>query len=454
MDWRQTLAALGVAIPTSPDAMGIALAVVFLAGAYAIGWFIGAHACTRVARALRRWTGRTKWLEPRLISTLLRYAVTALTLLVATRSAELPPLALALVAVGLGISVALFVYRISRTATLGPGPSATLAMALLAVATASLLGGTQPLISALDSLGVAIGSRRITLLDTVNFLIISGILFVAVRVTLRTLDHSLARMGRLDATQRLLVHKVAGIAVIAAAVLIGIDLLGIDLTALAVFSGAMGLAVGFGLQKTFGNLIAGVILLMDRSIKPGDVIVVGDTFGSVSKIGVRAVSVVTRDGKEHLIPNEQLMVEPVENWSYSSKNVRLHIPVGVAYSSDLALAQRLMVEAATATRRVLPEPKPSVWMKAFGDNAIEHDVLVWIEDPELGIGGVRSEILNALWRLFQENGIEVPFPQRDVHLRSVPEAVATLAGGERHPATSDAEGALALGGPPGPRSNA
>lgn len=109
------------------------------------------------------------------------------------------------------------------------------------------------------------------------------------------------------------------------------------------FSGALGLAVGFGLQKTVCNLLSELILLMDRSVKPGDVIVVGDTFGEVNRIGVRAVSVVTCDGKEHLIPNEQLMVEPVENWSYSSRNVRIHMPVGVAYDTDLPLAQRLMI---------------------------------------------------------------------------------------------------------------
>jgi len=200
----------------------------------------------------------------------------------------------------------------------------------------------------------------------------------------------------------------------------GVDLLGIDLTALAVFSGAFGLAVGFGLQKTFGNLLAGLILLMDRSVKPGDVIVVGETFGTISKIGVRAVSVVTRDGKEHLIPNEKLMTEPVENWSYSSRNVRIHIPVGVGYDCDLALAQKLMIEAATASSRVLPEPKPSVWLRAFGESSVEHDILVWVADPEAGVGNVRSDILNRVWRLFGENGIGLPFPQRDIHIRSLP----------------------------------
>jgi len=255
------------------------------------------------------------------------------------------------------------------------------------------------------------------------------VLFVVARIANRIVVHSVGRLHALDMSQRVLLQKLASIAVVVIAGLLGIDLLGIDLTALTVFSGAVGLAVGFGLQKTFGNLIAGLILLMDRSVKPGDVIVVGDTFGAVSKIGVRAVSVVTRDGKEHLIPNEQLMTEPVENWSYSSRNVRIHIPVGVGYGSDLAKAQRLMIEAATAAARVLVDPKPSVWLKGFGDNSVDHDILVWIADPELGVGNVRSDILNRVWVLFQDNAIEIPFPQRDVHIRSLPTQAAPLPDG-------------------------
>jgi small-conductance mechanosensitive channel len=210
-----------------------------------------------------------------------------------------------------------------------------------------------------------------------------------------------------------------------AAFFIGIDIVGIDLTALAVFSGAFGLAVGFGLQKTFGNLIAGIILLMDRSIKPGDVIVVGDSFGHVSKIGVRAVSIVTRDGKEHLIPNENLMTQEVENWSYSTPNVRIHIPVGVSYDANLELAQRLMIEAAKAPARVLKVPAPSVWLRAFGESSIDHDILVWISDPEAGVGNVQSEILNLVWKLFKDNGIEIPYAQRDIRIREWPGAPTT-----------------------------
>ena len=187
------------------------------------------------------------------------------------------------------------------------------------------------------------------------------------------------------------------------------------------FSGALGLALGFGLQKTFGNLISGIILLMDRSIKPGDVIGVNDgisnTVGHIRKIGIRAVSVITRDKKEYLIPNENLMINQVENWSYSSREVRVKIPVGVAYGSDMELAEKLMYQAAGDTRRVLEFPKTNVLMMGYGDSSVDFEIRIWITDPEDGISNVRSEVLKKLWFLFQENGIEIPFPQRDLNLR-------------------------------------
>jgi small-conductance mechanosensitive channel len=260
----------------------------------------------------------------------------------------------------------------------------------------------------------------VSLLTIVQVLLTVVALYTVVKLLNRVVGHSIRRASGLDPTQQLLAQKLAGIAIIVAAFFIGIDFLGIDLTALAVFSGAFGLAVGFGLQKTFGNLIAGIILLMDRSIKPGDVIVVGESFGHVTKIGVRAVSIVTRDGKEHLIPNENLMTQEVENWSYSSRDVRVHIPVGVAYSCDLALAQKLMIEAARASPRVLQAPAPRVWLRAFGESSVDHEILVWIADPEAGVGNVQSDILNKLWVLFQENKIDIPFAQRDIRIKEWP----------------------------------
>jgi len=277
-------------------------------------------------------------------------------------------------------------------------------------------------VDTLDGLALRVGSLRLSVWDLlISGVVIAGIV-VAAWLASRAARAALSRASRLDQAQQLLFSKLISLAVWLIAVLIGIDILGIDLTALTVFSGAFGLAIGFGLQKTFGNLIAGIILLMDRSIKPGDVIAIADqtgkeTFGQIRKIGIRAVSITTRDQREYLIPNENLMTNMVENWSYSSRNVRVQVEVGIAYGSDIALAERLMLEAAKSAKRVLESPSPAVWLKAFGDSSVNFTIHCWIADPEQGVGNVRSDVLKTLWRLFKENGIEIPFPQREVNLR-------------------------------------
>ena len=278
-------------------------------------------------------------------------------------------------------------------------------------------------VDTLDSMALSMGDMRISVFDilimvTVVFGVIAAAWFIN-----KLARRSIRRFTKLDDTQQLLTEKILTIAIWAAAFFVGIDLLGIDLTALAVFSGAFGLAIGFGLQKTFGNLIAGIILLMDKSIKPGDVIAVTDmagneSFGQIRKIGVRAVSVTTRDQREYLIPNENLMINQVENWSYSSKNVRMQVPVGVSYESDMDLAEKLMLEAANSCDRILKAPPPTVWMSEYGDNSVNFIIHCWIKDPEDGVGNVRSAVLKKLWWLFKDNGIEIPFPQRDLHIRS------------------------------------
>lgn len=283
-------------------------------------------------------------------------------------------------------------------------------------------GTVAEVIDTLDRWAIDLGTFRVSVWDAVVFVFIIVAVWAAAWFISKGARRLLRRLTGLDTTQRLLAEKLITIGVWAVAIMLGIDILGIDLTALAVFSGAFGLAIGFGLQKTFGNLIAGIILLMDRSIKPGDVIAVADaggqaTFGQIRKIGIRAVSLTTRDQKEYLIPNENLMVNQVENWSYSSKNVRVQVPVGIGYRCDIKLAEELMLEAARGARRVLTTPPPVVWLDAFGDSAIQFKIHCWINDPEEGIGSVRSDVLKRLWDLFQQHGIEVPFPQRDINIK-------------------------------------
>jgi small-conductance mechanosensitive channel len=278
-------------------------------------------------------------------------------------------------------------------------------------------------VETLDSWALSLGSMRVSVWDGLVVLLVLIALIVSAWLLSKGSHKLLRRITRLEPTQRVLGEKLLSIAVWAAAFMVGIDLLGIDLTALAVFSGAFGLAIGFGLQKTFGNLIAGIILLMDKSIKPGDVIAIADqagqtTFGQIRKIGIRAVSITTRDQKEYLIPNENLMVNQVENWSYSSRNVRMQVPVGIGYGCDIAEAEKLMLEAARSVERVLDTPPPTVWLDKYGESSVDFVIHCWINDPEEGLGNIRSQVLKKLWVLFQENGIEVPFPQRDINLRN------------------------------------
>ncbi len=281
----------------------------------------------------------------------------------------------------------------------------------------SLLGDTW---DRLDQIGLVIGRTRYSLADFVVYALAALIVYAVSKLVYWIIRKGIRRTSRFDAVQKLLLEKIVGLVIVALALFVGANLIGFNLSTLAVFSGAFGLAVGFGLQKTFGNLIAGLILLMDRSVKPGDVIVVGEHFGTISKIGIRAVSVVTRDGKEHLIPNELLMTEPVENWSYSSRNVRIQIPVGVSYASDLDRVEEILLECTHKCSRVLARPKANVWLKEFGDSSVNFEIQAWIEDPEEGVGNIRSEVLKLVWKAFNKEGIEIPFPQRDVHVRTLP----------------------------------
>ena len=269
------------------------------------------------------------------------------------------------------------------------------------------------IIAQLDSYGFDIGTYHVSLYRAllIAFTVAAVIFFGRLA---GVFSHRLfGRIDRLDAAQQLLGEKLFNIAAWVVLAIFGIDFLGISLTALTVFSGAFGLAIGFGLQKTFGNLISGLILLMDRSIKPGDVIAVGagtdKTVGQVSKIGIRAVSVITRDKIEYLIPNEQLMTSTVENWSYSSHDVRVRVPVPVAYGSDLVLVERLLLTAAKSLPRVLSRREPQVWLNSFGDHAIQFEVRVWIDDPEDGLGSLRSDLLKKIWASFQANQVRIPF---------------------------------------------
>ena len=417
------LSEMGIVTPSPRDlgllSIATALTIAALvAGLFARRWF--------GPRATAQWKARVghhaEGIGTRL-GAIIDHGVSAILLAIALKGYPWPSVTDLPLGLALAISVALLASHVLRGLHLPRWMAWFVALVLFTAVLSNAIGGLAPITATFDRIGFDVGKRRFSLLALITIAVTAVGLFAGVRLINRLIAHSFSRADSLDPTQKLLGQKLAAIAVIVAAFFIGIDLLDIDLTAFAVFSGAFGLAVGFGLQKTFGNLIAGIILLLDRSIKPGDVIVIGDAVGQVNKIGVRAVSIVTRDGKEHLIPNENLMTQEVENWSYSDRNVRVRVKVGVDYGCDVLRAQELMLQAAMDSPRVLDNPKPNVWLTGFGENALQFEIRVWISDPESGLGNMTSDVLTRVWRLFKEHGIAFPYPQRDIHVRSWPDGV-------------------------------
>ena len=197
--------------------------------------------------------------------------------------------------------------------------------------------------------------------------------------------------------------------------------LGLDLGKVTLLVSAVSVGIGFGLQKIFSNLVSGIILLFDKSIKLGDTLQVGELYGTVTSMNARFASVMSRDGREHLIPNESLIVNNVVNLTYSAPRFRLSIPVGVSYKSDVLLAMRLMERAAEGISRVLSDPEPKTCLVGFGESSVDLELLAWIADPDQGLINVKSDILVAIWDLFHQNDIEIPFPQQDVYVKTLPE---------------------------------
>ena len=301
------------------------------------------------------------------------------------------------------------------------------AIAVLAwiIAALNIAGLIAPVISLLDAMAVPVGNFRISVLLLLKGAVTLAIFVWIANVLSRLIDQRLRVFGPLTPAVQVLAAKLVRMTLLTLAVVLALGSIGIDLTAFAVFSGAIGVGVGFGLQKVVSNLVSGVILLLDRSIKPGDVIEIDGTYGSVIALNARYASVQTRDGKEYLIPNEDLITQRVTNWSFSSDLIRMHVKVGVSYQSDPHEAIKLAVAAAGDVPRVLREPAPNCLLVAFGDSTVDLELRFWISDPANGTTNVRSEVMLNLWDLYQAHGIELPYPQREVTFRN-PEAVVRV----------------------------
>jgi small-conductance mechanosensitive channel len=294
----------------------------------------------------------------------------------------------------------------------------------LAIA-AEYLGWLDPIIATLDSFGVAAGKSRITVWSVLKLLFTLTLFMLVAAWISRWVERRVKRLTGVAMSTRIGIAKFSNAFLIALSILIGLNAAGVDLTALTVLTGAVGLGLGFGLQSIAANFVSGFVLLMDRSIKPGDVISLSgqsgtstENFGWVQELRGRYVVVRDRDGVEMLVPNQQLISNAVINWSYTDPRIRLKLPIRISYRDDPELALKILLEACDGQARVLRDPAPVSRLMHFSDSGIELELRFWISDPQEGVNNVRSEVNRAIWRLFKEHQITIPTAQREIIVRN------------------------------------
>jgi small-conductance mechanosensitive channel len=298
------------------------------------------------------------------------------------------------------------------------------ALLIWLVIAAEYLGWLDPIIATLDSLGVAAGKSRITVWSVLKLLFTLTLFMLVAAWISRWVERRVKRLTSVAMSTRIGISKFANAFLIGLSILIGLNAAGVDLTALTVLTGAVGLGLGFGLQSIAANFVSGFVLLMDRSIKPGDVISLSgqsgtstENFGWVQELRGRYVVVRDRDGVEMLVPNQQLISNAVINWSYTDPRIRLKLPIRISYRDDPELALKILLIACEGQARVLSEPAPVSRLMHFSDSGIELELRFWISDPQEGVNNVRSEVNRAIWRLFKEHQITIPLAQREIIVR-------------------------------------
>ncbi|MFA6922017.1 MAG: mechanosensitive ion channel domain-containing protein, partial [Gallionella sp.] len=283
-----------------------------------------------------------------------------------------------------------------------------------------ITGLLAPVLAGMAELSFNFGRQPVSLLVVVQGLISIVATVLAALWMGRFLEVRIMRMEAMESSSRVLLTKVLRGILLVISVLLALSLVGIDIRVLSVFGGALGVGLGFGLQRIASNYICGFIILLDKSIRLGDVITLDNRVGTVSNLTGRYMVLRGQDGAESLIPNETAITSTLVNHSYSDRKVKIKIGLQVAYSSPLETAMQIMIDAARGHGRVISEPAPAVNLLEFTDNGILLELSAWIDDPELSQATLRSEINLAIWREFQRAGIEIPYPQREIRMVKAP----------------------------------
>jgi small-conductance mechanosensitive channel len=284
------------------------------------------------------------------------------------------------------------------------------------VAALSIIGQLDAAAEALDSVAIEIGGLRLTPL----LLIKAGALLVVAlwltSITSNFIESRITRSSDLTPSIQVLLIKIIRIGLLVVAIAVALSAVGINLSALAVFTGAAGVGIGLGLQKIVANFISGLILLVDKSVKPGDLVTIGDSSGRISAMKTRYISVAAGDGREFLIPNEDLVTQKVVNWTYTDKNTLVKIPFGTNYDADPKLVCKLAIDTAAAAPRALKGKPPNCILTEFAEIGMKFSLTFWIGDPD-GLDNVKSDVMLALWDAFKREGIRVPYPVRELRVR-------------------------------------
>jgi small-conductance mechanosensitive channel len=410
------------AIPASVLSVWIPIQLAEIALAALIGWALAAY----IRRHVSIQPHITHW--PQILRRAMRVGIANLGVIITIavlmlmrigmQHATAVPSRSYLIGVAASLATAWVVISIAASLIRNAFINRVVSVIAWSIAALSIVGLLDEFIAGLDRAGIMIGGLRVTALLVLKAAALLLVTLWGATVLSNFLDMRLRTYQDLTPSIQVLLGKLARVALITFAVLVVLGSVGIDFSALAIFSGAVGVGVGFGLQKIVSNLVSGIILLADKSIKPGDVITVGNTFGSVDTMGARYTSVVSRDGREYLIPNEDFITQRVVNWTFSNDRVRNDIKFGVSYASDPHRVRAAAIAAAAGVARVLKDPTPTCHLTEFGDSAIEFTLRFWIRDPNDGLGTVRGIVMLALWDAFKRDGIEFPYPQRDMTLKA------------------------------------
>ncbi len=327
------------------------------------------------------------------------------------------------------LALAWLVMRLAMNALRGPVTVALVSVLAWSVALLSIVGQLQAAGAALDSVAIVLGDLRLTPLLLIKLVVLLALALWLSKLVSQFLESRITRSDDLTPSMQVLLIKLTHVVLMVVAVALVLSAVGINLSALAIFSGAVGVGIGLGLQKIVSNFISGIILLVDKSVKPGDLVSVGDSTGRISAMNTRYISIAAGDGRDILIPNEDLVTQKVVNWTYSDTNALVKVKFGAAYDADPRRVCQLAIDVATASERISTAKPPGCLLAEFGESGMQFGLTFWVTDPG-GMDAARSEVLMALWEAFKREDVKMPYPVREVRMAALPAADLPASGSQ------------------------